>query len=230
MSARLAIENLAVRRGAVTTLRPLSATLEAGQILAVLGANGAGKSSLMQALIGLVPATGEIRLEGRPLGRLSPAARARAGLGYAPEGRRLFPGLTVQETLDLACFDGRASRQDRRDLVFALFSQLADNRRQPAWQLSGGQQQMLSIGRALMSAPSVLLLDEPSFGLAPALLDSLLDTLGEIASAGTAILIAEQNIAALDIADRAIVLRLGEAVAAGAPADIRSALADAYVG
>ena len=209
----------------------LALSLPPGRITALLGANGAGKSSVLKAVMGLAPSRGDIAFDGRRLAGLPPRRRARLGIGYVPEGRRLFPGLTVQETLDLACFGGAGARRDASARVFDLFPDLAAHRGRAAWQLSGGQQQMLAIGRALMGAPRLLLMDEPSFGLAPVLLDGVLDRLREIAAAGAAILVAEQNAAVLDIADHALVMRGGEAIAEGAPAALsRDALSEAYLG
>ena len=231
MTGLLTISGLHVSYGAVTAVADLTLSLAPGRITALLGANGAGKSSVLKAVIGLAPCRGEIAFDGRRLAGLPPRRRARLGIGYVPEGRRLFPGLTVQETLDLACFGGAGARQAASARVFDLFPALAAHRGRAAWQLSGGQQQMLAIGRALMAAPRLLLMDEPSFGLAPALLDTVLDRLREIADSGTAILIAEQNTAVLDIADLAVVIQGGRAIADGAPDALASkALADAYLG
>ncbi len=232
MGDLLATKDLAVSYGALTALRGFSVSLAEGAIAAVLGANGAGKSSAIRAIAGLTPARGSILMDGRSIGRLPARKRSRLGIGYVPEGRRLFPGLTVQETLELACFDGTAARRARLAEVFGLFPDLQNQRRRRAWQLSGGQQQMLAIGRALMSGPRLLLMDEPSFGLAPALLDTVLDRLREIADRGTAVLIAEQNAAVLRIANTALILQNGEVVAEGPAKAVAddSALARAYMG
>ena len=231
MTAPLTISGLHVRYGEVAAVSDLALALPEGQTAALLGANGAGKSSVLKAVMGLAAYRGEIVFGGRQLAGLSPRQRARAGIGYVPEGRRLFPSLTVQETLDLACFGNGAVRRTAADRVFSLFPDLAAHRRRAAWQLSGGQQQMLAIGRALMASPRLLLMDEPSFGLAPALLDTVLERLRKIARGGTAILIAEQNAAVLDIADHAVVLRGGVAIAEGAPATLtEDALSGAYLG
>ena len=210
-------------RGGAPALREVDLELQAGETVALLGANGAGKSTLLGAVIGLVPVSaGTIRFDGRPLGRLPADARARLGIGYVPEGRRVFPGLTVRENLDVAA--PAAVRRRRRDAVYALFPQLAENRARAGWRLSGGQQQMLAIGRALMAEPRLLLLDEPSLGLAPKLAREVFAALATIAGRGGAILMAEQNTAqALAIAERGIVLRRGRLALAGDAATVRRA-------
>lgn len=215
MSALLDIANLVVGHGPVTALHGVSLTLQAGEIVALVGANGAGKSTLLRALMGLVPVTsGEIAFDGAPL--TGPSwARARRGLGYCPEGRRVFPGLTVEENLGVAAAPGASA-----DGIYRLFPPLAKRRDAPGWQLSGGEQQMLAVGRALMARPKLLLLDEPSLGLSPLLTDELLARLRAIANDGVAVLLGEQNAtAALEVADRAYVLRLGRIADQGAAGD-----------
>ena len=208
--------------GRVVALRDASLAVAAGEAVALLGANGAGKTTLMRALIGLLPArAGAILFDGRSIASLSPERRARLGLGYAPEGRRVFPGMSVRDNLDVACRAHAAERARRRGDIEALFPQLAEHAARPAWQLSGGQQQMLAIGRALMTGPRLLLLDEPSLGLSPRLTAELFDRLRAIRDAGTAILLAEQNVAqAATLCDRAYILRTGQVVAAGAAAEL----------
>ena len=153
---------------------------------------------------------------------VSPERRARLGLGYAPEGRRIFPGLTVRENLEVAAFAGKAERMQRLERAFALFPQLAERRNQLGWQLSGGQQQMLAIGRALMGRPQLLLLDEPSLGLSPKLADEVLATVRAIVKHGTAVLLAEQNVRkALACCDRAYVLEIGKVALSGATSALR---------
>ncbi len=219
----LVLNGVSVSRGGAPAVREVDLELQAGETVALLGANGAGKSTLLGAVMGLVPvAAGTIRFDGRPLGRLPADARARLGIGYVPEGRRVFPGLTVRENLDVAA--PAAVRRRRRDAVYALFPQLAENRARAGWRLSGGQQQMLAIGRALMAEPRLLLLDEPSLGLAPKLAREVFAALAAIAGRGGAILMAEQNAAqALAIAGRGIVLRRGRLALAGDAATVRRA-------
>ncbi len=227
----LALSGVSVSRGGAPAVREVDLELQAGETVALLGANGAGKSTLLGAVMGLVPVSaGTIRFDGQPLGRLPADARARLGIGYVPEGRRVFPGLTVRENLDVAGPISAGERRRRRDAVYALFPQLAENRARAGWRLSGGQQQMLAIGRALMAEPRLLLLDEPSLGLAPKLAREVFTALAAIAGRGGAILMAEQNATqALAIAGRGIVLRRGRLALAGDAAAVRRA-AELYEG
>lgn len=217
MTARLALEGLSVARSGTVVVEPLTLSLGVGEIVALLGANGAGKSSLIEALAGHVPiAAGVLRLDGRELTEQSLETRARAGIAWCPEGRRLFPGLTVEETLDVAAAGARPTRAAAIGRMFALFPALAERRDARAWQLSGGEQQMLAIARAVVAAPSVLLLDEPSLGLAPAVLDTVFDAVHRLAASGTSVLLAEQNAPrALAVAGRALVLARGRVVLEG---------------
>jgi branched-chain amino acid transport system ATP-binding protein len=210
-----------------------SVRVAAGEVVTLLGANGAGKSTLLRTVMGMLPGRGNIRLAGEPIGTLTPAARARRGLGYVPEGRRLFPGMSVRDTLLVGCREDTPTAKRRLVEILALFPALAPRRDTPAWQLSGGQQQMLAIGRALMGAPKLLLLDEPSLGLAPVVVDELLARLRGLAAGGTAVLLAEQGVArALGVADRAYVLALGRVVAEGTPGEVRrgNVLQQAFLG
>jgi branched-chain amino acid transport system ATP-binding protein len=218
----LEVDGLAVARGAGLALRDCGFRLEAGRALAVLGANGAGKSTLMQAIIGLLRVrAGTIRLRGQTIHALRPARRARLGIGYCPEGRRVFPGLTVQENLEVACWADATERRRRIGQAYELFPALAALAPRAAWQLSGGQQQMLAIGRSLMNAPALLLLDEPSLGLAPALAHAVLSRIPDITGSGVAVLLAEQNAAlALRVCDDALLLRNGHIVEAGLAASL----------
>ncbi len=194
----------------------------AGEIVALLGANGAGKTSLMRAVIGeMQPAEGTIALAGRDLHGLSPHRRALLGIGYCPAGRRVFPGMSVRDNLLVAASVPAADRRRMLADAMALFPALKQFAETPAWRLSGGQQQMLAIARALMTGPRLLLLDEPSLGLAPILVEELLAKLKDVAKAGMGVLVAEQNIgAALSIADRAVVLAEGAMVASGTAKDL----------
>jgi branched-chain amino acid transport system ATP-binding protein len=218
----LSVAGLEVRYGAVAALRDIHVEIGAGEAVALLGANGAGKSTLMKSIIGLLrPSAGRIAFDGRTLGTMRANRRARLGVGYCPEGRRTFPGLTIRENLLVACWGNARMRAQRLDAMFALFPALAERRDTLAWQLSGGQQQMLAIGRSLMDAPRLLLLDEPSLGLSPRLTDEVLGRIPRIAAEGTAILLAEQNAAkALQVCDRGIVLRLGQIVMRGRSSDL----------
>jgi branched-chain amino acid transport system ATP-binding protein len=190
--------------------------------VALLGANGAGKSTLMKAIIGLLhPTAGRILFDGQPLDALRADRRARLGIGYCPEGRRTFPGLTVRENLAVACWGSALVREQRIAAMFDLFPALGERQATLAWQLSGGQQQMLAIGRSLMDAPRWVLLDEPSLGLSPRLTDEVLGRIPAIVAGGTAVLLAEQNVAkALGVCSRAVVLKLGRVAAAGRAADL----------
>jgi branched-chain amino acid transport system ATP-binding protein len=213
----LSVEALAVRYGAVPALRGVSIDVGAQEAVALLGANGAGKSTLMKAVIGLLrPAAGRILFDGAPVDRLRADRRARLGIGYCPEGRRTFPGLSVRENLAVACWGNARVRARRTDEIFAMFPALAARQATLAWQLSGGQQQMLALGRSLMDAPRLLLLDEPSLGLSPLLTDEVLGRIPAIVAGGTAVLLAEQNAAkALQVCTRAVVLKLGQVAAEG---------------
>jgi len=232
--ALLDIADLGVAHGSIAAVRGASLGVAPGEAVAVLGANGAGKSTLLRAIMGLVPVrSGTIAFDGRPIGGLAPERRARLGLGYAPEGRRVFSGISVRDNLDVACHAGAAERARRREAVEAIFPQLAEHAARRAWQLSGGQQQMLSIGRALMQSPRLLLLDEPSLGLAPALARDVFLRIRAIATGGIAVLLAEQNAAlALGIATRGYVLSLGEVAYSGSATALRStpAIQDAFLG
>ncbi|HVM81896.1 MAG TPA: ABC transporter ATP-binding protein [Stellaceae bacterium] len=204
-------------------LESASLAVAAGEVVALLGANGAGKSTLLRSIMGLEPARGGQRLAGEEIGALSPAQRARRGIGYVPEGRRLFPGMSVRDTLLVGSREGTAAAERRMSAVLELFPMLAERLMTPAWQLSGGQQQMLAIGRALMSEPKLLLLDEPSLGLAPVVVDELMLRLRGIAAGGAAVLLAEQSVArALEIADRVYALAMGRVVAEGTPAAMQA--------
>ena len=218
----LAVEALEVRYGAVPALHGVALAVAAGEAVALLGANGAGKSTLMKSVIGLLrPTTGQILFDGQPIGAIRTDRRARLGIGYCPEGRRTFPGLTVAENLMVACWAPARVRAQRIEAMFALFPVLAQRRATRAWQLSGGQQQMLAIGRSLMDAPRLLLLDEPSLGLSPLLTDEVLGRIPAITAGGTAVLLAEQNAAkALQVCARAVVLRNGRVTAEGPSATL----------
>ena len=211
----LRIQHLSVRYGPTTALNNVTLLQDQRSIVALLGPNGAGKSSLLKAVMGLVPtASGSVQFAYRHVTQEPPEARAHLGLAYVPEGRRVFPSLTARENLEVAAFADAAERKRRLDRVLALFPQLSPHLDRRAWQLSGGQQQMLAIGRALMTAPKLLLLDEPSIGLAPVLVEQLFTRIASLAVEGTAVLMAEQNMAAaLAVAERAIVLREGRVVA-----------------
>ena len=216
----LEVEQLGVRYGAALALQSVSFHVAPGEAVALLGPNGAGKTTLLRAVMGLVrPAAGRVLFDGRPLTAAPAHVRARLGIGYCPEGRRVFPGLTVRENLLVACWASARIRARRLEEAFTLFPALAERPATPAWQLSGGQQQMLALGRALMDGPRLLLLDEPSLGLSPRLADEVLGRVPGIAAAGTAVLLAESNAArALRVCARAVVLEHGLVGSAGTAA------------
>jgi branched-chain amino acid transport system ATP-binding protein len=208
-----------VAYGDLPALRRVSLAIEPGEILSVVGANGAGKTTMLRAISGLLrPRAGEILLEGQPLHRLPSHAVVEKGVVHVPEGRKIFPSLTVLENLELGSYTRRARAERSRSLerVFALFPILGERRRQAAGTMSGGQQQMLAIGRALMALPRLLMLDEPSLGLAPMVVQEIFRIIGEINRAGTAILLVEQNTRqALALAQRGYVLENGQVVLVG---------------
>jgi branched-chain amino acid transport system ATP-binding protein len=215
-------------------LHGVSMRLGAGEIVTLLGANGAGKSTLIRAIIGLAHLReGRIRFSGRDVTALPPDRRARLGIGYVPEGRRVFPGMSVRDNLEVASHAAPAQRRRLLAAMYELFPALEERVDAPAWQLSGGQQQMLAIARALMTEPRLLLLDEPSLGLAPKLAAEVLGRVRRIAQTGTAVLLAEQNAAtALSLADRAYLLQLGRVVGEGPAVELarRDELRAAFLG
>jgi branched-chain amino acid transport system ATP-binding protein len=224
----LDVRNLEVRYGAVRAVRDVSLTVGDGELVAVLGANGAGKSSTLMCIAGaLKPSAGSVMLGGEDATGARPEAMVRRGVATVPETRNVFPDLTVAENLRLGAYTRRGDSSgvaEDRSRMFAMFPRLAERENQPAGTLSGGEQQMLVIARAMMSRPRVLLLDEPSLGLAPAIVDQIFDMVAELKRSGLTILLVEQNAAkALSVADRAYVLRLGLVAAHGTAAEIGAA-------
>jgi len=215
----LEIRDLEAGYGDARALVGVSLSVAPGEIVALLGPNGAGKSTLLKSVAGLLrPRAGTIRWEGEDLARVRAHLIVERGLALVPEGRRLFGGMTVEENLELGAFAARARRERRANLerVYALFPVLRERRREVVRALSGGQQQMVAVGRALMASPRLLMLDEPSLGIAPRLVRAILDALAEINRAGTAVFLVEQNVpAALALAHRAYVLESGRIVAEG---------------
>lgn len=222
MSALLEVQTLSAGYGAITVLHELSWSIAAGEVVACLGANGAGKSTMLRALSGMISSSGIIRLAGQTLSGLSPDRIAQQGVAHVPEGRGTFAHLSVDENLRL----GAWLRRDRegveadRERLFGYFPRLKERLTQQAGTLSGGEQQMLAISRALLLRPRLLLLDEPSFGLSPRLVDELFDVLGQIrANERVAMLVVEQNArVALALADTALLLESGRIAAAGSAA------------
>jgi len=231
----LSLSGLDVRYGAIQAVRNLDLEVGEGEIVALLGANGAGKSTTLKAVVGLAKSKGAIAFAGQSIAGRDTEEIVRLGLTMVPEGRRVFPTLTVAENLTL----GAATRGDpaaieySRTEVETLFPVLAERADQLAGTLSGGQQQQLAIGRALMSAPKLLLLDEPSLGLAPQIVDDIFDLILRLKARGLTILLVEQDaIAALDIADRAYVMANGRIIMSGPAAELRASeqVARAYLG
>jgi len=215
---RLRVEALEAGYGKAQVLFGVDLEVVENELVALLGANGAGKTTLLRAISGLVrPWSGRVLLEGQDLGGLSPAKRARMGLGHVPEGRQLFPLMTVEENLRLgAAFLAPGREREGYERVYGLFPRLAERRRQLAGTLSGGEQQMLAIGRALMGFPKILLVDEPSLGLSPRLAEEVLLALKAVAGEGVGVLLVEQNVAlTLEVAERAYVLEHGRVVLQG---------------
>jgi branched-chain amino acid transport system ATP-binding protein len=232
----LSVEALKIRYGEVEAVRRVDLAVDSGEIIALVGANGAGKSSTLGAIAGLVPAvSGKVVFDGVDITGLAPEAIARKGVSLVPEGRRIFAGLTVADNLRLGgavhlpAIEARA----REEEMLELFPILRRYHRVKGGNLSGGEQQMLAIARALMGKPRMVLLDEPSLGLAPQLIDTVFDLIAELRRNGLTILLVEQNVAlALEIADRAIVLANGEVVLSGTARELATSdlVRQAYLG
>ena len=226
MSAMLEIGDLHVAYGQVEAVRGISLTLMPRQIVSVIGPNGAGKTTLLAAVMGLLPSRGVLRFEGEDLRTLDVEARVERGLCLVPEKRELFGELSVLDNLRLGAYSRRldtALLRQRLDAVYQRFPRLAERRGQRASTLSGGERQMLALGRALMSAPRLLMLDEPSLGLAPLIVQEILAIVRALRDDGVAILLVEQNArAALDISDHGYVLETGEMALSGRSGDLAS--------
>ncbi|MBU8856085.1 ABC transporter ATP-binding protein [Micromonospora marina] len=232
----LEIEDVSLLYGRIQALHGISLTVDEGEIVALIGANGAGKSTTMRAISGIRPvASGTIKFAGEDITKLRADLRVRRGLCQAPEGRGIFPGMSVLENLDMGAYTRRDKAGIAQDLarVLDLFPRLAERRKQAGGTLSGGEQQMLAVGRALMSRPKLLLLDEPSMGLAPMLIQQIFTIITEINQQGTTILLVEQNAQqALARAHRAYVLETGRIVKSGTGTDLLHdpSVKEAYLG
>ena len=216
----LKVDGIQTYYGTFQALRSVSLEVAAGEVVTILGANGAGKTTLLRTISGLIsPSTGSIHFDGKRLEGVGPDVIVKLGISHCPEGRMLFPQLTVQKNLELGAYVHRRNKsviETTKDEVYKLFPRLKERVKQAAGTMSGGEQQMLAIGRALMSKPRLLMLDEPSLGLAPLVVMDIMDTLVEVKKLGMAILLVEQNAAeSLRIADRGYVLETGKVVMSG---------------
>lgn len=217
--ALLAVQNLSVHYGVIQALHEISLEIHPGEIVTLIGSNGAGKTTTLGAISGLLnPSNGSVYFGGQDIKGLPPHERVPKGLVLVPEGRRIFPTMTVAENLDLGAYTRKDKAQMATDLkeVYELFPRLWERRQQAAGTMSGGEQQMLAVGRALMSQPTLLLLDEPSLGLAPLLVKEIFNVVKRIRDRGVTVLLVEQNAhMALEVADRAYVLETGKIVMSG---------------
>jgi branched-chain amino acid transport system ATP-binding protein len=218
----LELDDVHVHYGKIEAIRGISVEVDEGEIVTLIGANGAGKSTTLKTISGLRTVTqGEIRFNGQVITRMPGHKRVLAGIGQAPEGRGIFPGMTVAENLHMGAYARKGDSSKELAEVYDLFPRLAERKRQAGGTLSGGEQQMLAIGRALMSKPKVLLLDEPSMGLAPLLVNQIFSIIEEINRRGTTVLLVEQNAQqALRLAHRAYVIETGRIVKSAAAADL----------
>jgi branched-chain amino acid transport system ATP-binding protein len=234
MSALLSVTDAHVAYGKVEAVRSVSLEVADNEIVTIIGANGAGKTTLLNAVMGILPLKGRVALAGEDLAPLEIEDRVASGLSLVPEHRELFAAMNVEDNLELGGFraaKGQAKNSFER--VYMLFPRLKERRKQLAGTLSGGEQQMLAMGRALMGTPKLLMLDEPSLGLAPIIVADIFRTIGELRSSGVSVLLVEQNAqAALKIADRAYVMELGEFILSGPAADIaaNARVAASYLG
>ncbi len=232
----LELENAVLNYGKIQALHGISVEVAEGEVVSLIGANGAGKTSTMRALSGVRGlASGRVVFDGEDVTKLRADQRMRKGLVLAPEGRGIFPGMTVVENLNMGAYTRRDKEAIEQDYerVYSLFPRMSERRKQVAGTLSGGEQQMLAIGRALMSRPKLLMLDEPSMGLAPMLIAQIFEIITEISKQGTTILVVEQNAKqALSRSDRAYVLETGRIVKSGTGADLLDdpSVREAYLG
>jgi len=232
----LSMENVTTGYGKAQVLKKVNISLEKGEIVALIGANGAGKTTSLRCITGIIkPWEGTIKFNNQKIDALEPYEIVSFGISYCPEGRDIFANLSVYENLKVGAYLVKDRREFKSNLnrIYELFPRLQERRNQIAGSLSGGEQQMLAIGRALMSKPNVLLLDEPSLGLAPIIMESIFETIKQVNSSGTSILLVEQNVSlALDLAERAYVLEKGEIKLSGESKDLRESeyVKNSYLG
>ena len=230
----LKIEDIHVYYGAIHAIKGVSFQVDEGEIVALIGANGAGKSTILKTVSGLMhPRQGSITFCGENITHIDSYKLLPKGLAHVPEGRRIFLQMTVQENLEMGAFVNKTVNPADLEMVYKLFPRLQERRKQVAGTLSGGEQQMLAMGRALMSKPKVIMLDEPSMGLAPILVEEIFEIIKHLHEAGTTILLVEQNAqAALSVADRGYVMETGKIVASGTGAELLDspAIKKAYLG
>ena len=234
----LSLDGLTVRYGEIEAVHDLSLSVEAGEVVTLLGGNGAGKSTTLRAISGLLkPAAGEVMFDGRSIVAVGPEAIVKLGIAHVPEGRRIFPGLSARENIMLGASNrGRVAKAQlvrESDEMFDLFPDILPFAGALGWSLSGGQQQMVAVARGLMAKPRLLLLDEPSLGLAPVIVQKVFSIIAEIRRRGTTVLLVEQNARmALSVAERGYVLETGRLAVSGKPADLWSndAVRAAYLG
>ena len=232
--AMLSVKDLSVSYGSIHAVKNISFEVKAGEIVTLIGANGAGKSTTLNAIARLLPASGEILFHGSSLMHVPGHSVVKKGLAMVPEGRRIFLRMSVEENLEMGAYiSSRTEVKEQMEDVFRRFPRLLERREQTAGTLSGGEQQMLAMGRALMSKPKLLMMDEPSMGLAPILVEQIFGIIRELNAAGTTILLVEQNAqAALSVADRAYVMETGRIVMSGAADELLAspAVKKAYLG
>ena len=230
----LKVDNIHVYYGAIHAIKGVSFEVSEGETVALIGANGAGKSTILKTISGLMhPKSGTIHFLNENITHTEAHKLVRHGLAHVPEGRRIFLQMTVQENLEMGAFTSKANMDETMEMVYQRFPRLRERRKQIAGTLSGGEQQMLAMGRGLMIHPKLLMLDEPSMGLAPILVEQIFDIIHELREAGTTILLVEQNAGmALDVADRAYVLETGKITLSGTGAELAQSekVKEAYLG
>lgn len=230
----LEIRDLSVRYGPIVAVDKLNLKVERGQMVALIGTNGSGKSSTLKAITNSVPnKTGDIYFEGKLINKISTDKLPKMGLVSVPEGRGVFPNLTVEENLLVAAKGAGRKFSETEEKVYETFPRLKERRKQAGWSLSGGEQQMLAIARAIAAKPKLLLLDEPSLGLAPAIVETIFEVINKIKEEGTGILLIEQNaVLAIEVSDYAYVMRMGEVILGGKSEDVASdqTMQDTYLG